>query len=93
MSKGASEPEEDASRVRSKTLGTSPQRPVSEGLGPAISIPALSVLIAQWGLRGAEPAWSGTAGLEPERRTGLRAGARLLIVHDLQTWPASQTAS
>lgn len=32
-------------------------------------------------------------GLETERRTGLRAGAPLLIVHDLQTWLSSQTAS
>lgn len=48
---------------------------------------------AQWGLHGADPAWSGTAGREPARQTGLMAGARLLIVHDLQTWLGSQTAS
>lgn len=35
----------------------------------------------------------GTVGLETKRRTGLRAGAPLLIVHDLQTWLSSQTAS
>ena len=89
-----------------KTLGMATNSVVSaQGMKASCQHPWPSVSSsAKWaqdlyldpprGLCGGQPCSGGAqSGLEPERQTGLRAGVRLLIVHDLQTWPGSQTAA